>query len=215
MKSSVFATFVAVTMGLSSSAFAATSVLGTVEKLDAATRQLTLTDGAVYNLAEGIKVEGLKAGDHVALVWDQVGSAKEIASYAPVKAGAAATVGAVKSIDTATHQLTLMDGAVYQLPSDMKVGVMKPGDAVSLVWQTVGTSKEIVSISPASGGAKAVSGEITAIDAATHQITLHDGTVYQLPKGMKEGGYKVGDKVSVLWQEVGTAKDVVAISPAA
>ncbi len=46
-------------------------------------------------------------------------------------------------------------------------------------------------------------GKIKSIDQKAMSITLDNGKSYQLPKGFKLEGFKIGEKVSVLWSEVG------------
>ncbi|MGV8955990.1 MAG: DUF1344 domain-containing protein [Cypionkella sp.] len=43
-------------------------------------------------------------------------------------------------------------------------------------------------------------GTIKALDMKAMSITLNDGTVYMLPKGFKDPGLKVGEKVVVGWK---------------
>ncbi len=55
-------------------------------------------------------------------------------------------------------------------------------------------------------------GTIKAIDMTAHSITLEDGTVYMLPSGFKDPGLKVGEKISIVWDMVGTAHDATAVT---
>ena len=43
-------------------------------------------------------------------------------------------------------------------------------------------------------------GAIKSLDAATHQVTLTDGKVFQVPAGWSFAAYKVGDKVKVTYE---------------
>ena len=43
-------------------------------------------------------------------------------------------------------------------------------------------------------------GTVKAIDAKAMTLTLHNGTVFYLPKTFKEPGLKAGDKVNVAWE---------------
>ena len=46
----------------------------------------------------------------------------------------------------------------------------------------------------------AANGTIKSIDAKAETVTLSDGHTYQLPKGFKLDGFKVGEKVSLMWE---------------
>ena len=46
-------------------------------------------------------------------------------------------------------------------------------------------------------------GTIKAFDMAKLTLTLQDGTVYTLPAGFKDPGFKVGEKVAVTWDMMG------------
>jgi hypothetical protein len=45
-------------------------------------------------------------------------------------------------------------------------------------------------------------GTIKALDMKAMSVTLNDGTTYMLPKGFKDPGLKVGEKVVVGWKLV-------------
>ncbi|GAB1361200.1 hypothetical protein MASR1M32_04360 [Rhodobacter sp.] len=48
-------------------------------------------------------------------------------------------------------------------------------------------------------------------------VTLEDGTTYMLTehsKDVKLDAFKVGDKVSLIWETDGTAHEIVSIAPA-
>jgi Cu/Ag efflux protein CusF len=51
--------------------------------------------------------------------------------------------------------------------------------------------------------ATSAQGMIKSIDSKAETITLSDGHTYQLPKGFKLDSFKVGEKVSVLWEMKG------------
>ena len=57
-------------------------------------------------------------------------------------------------------------------------------------------------------------GTIKAIDAKALSVTLQDGTVYMLPKSVKLDGFKVGEKVSLLWEMKGTIHEATEIKAA-
>lgn len=57
-------------------------------------------------------------------------------------------------------------------------------------------------------------GTIKSIDAKAISVTLQDGTVYMLPKAFKLADFKVGEKVKLHWDTVGTAKEATAMSAA-
>ncbi len=55
-------------------------------------------------------------------------------------------------------------------------------------------------------------GVIKSLDMKTHTITLADGTAYMLPKGFKDPGLKVGEKVAVVWDLNGNVHEASAVS---
>ncbi|MDO8985331.1 DUF1344 domain-containing protein [Cypionkella sp.] len=55
-------------------------------------------------------------------------------------------------------------------------------------------------------------GVIKSLDMKTHTITLADGTAYMLPKGFKDPGLKVGEKVAVVWDLKGKIHEASAVS---
>ncbi|MGA0539033.1 DUF1344 domain-containing protein [Neotabrizicola sp. VNH66] len=59
-----------------------------------------------------------------------------------------------------------------------------------------------------------VTGKIKEINAGTETLMLADGSVYQIPNTVKTDGFKVGDKVVVEWDMVGTAHQLISLAPA-
>jgi Cu/Ag efflux protein CusF len=57
-------------------------------------------------------------------------------------------------------------------------------------------------------------GTIKAIDTKAMSVTLQDGTVYMLPKGVKLDGFKIGEKVSLLWEMKGAVHEATEIKAA-
>jgi Cu/Ag efflux protein CusF len=57
-------------------------------------------------------------------------------------------------------------------------------------------------------------GTIKAIDAKALSVTLQDGIVYMLPKGVKLDGFKVGEKVSLMWEMKGAVHEATQIKAA-
>ena len=55
-------------------------------------------------------------------------------------------------------------------------------------------------------------GVIKSLDMKTNTITLADGTAYMLPKGFKDPGLKVGEKVAVVWDLKGNIHAASAVS---
>ncbi len=55
-------------------------------------------------------------------------------------------------------------------------------------------------------------GGIKSLDMKTNTITLADGTAYMLPKGFKDPGLKVGEKVAVVWDLKGNVHEASAVS---
>ena len=57
-------------------------------------------------------------------------------------------------------------------------------------------------------------GTIKAIDAKAYSVTLADGTVYLLPKTFKLADFKIGEKVKLHWDMMGTARDATTMAAA-
>jgi hypothetical protein len=55
-------------------------------------------------------------------------------------------------------------------------------------------------------------GTIKALDMKAMSVTLNDGTTYMLPKGFKDPGLKVGEKVVVGWKLVNKVHEADTIS---
>ena len=55
-------------------------------------------------------------------------------------------------------------------------------------------------------------GVIKSLDMKTNTITLADGTAYMLPKGFKDPGLKVGEKVAVVWDLKDSIHEASAVS---
>ncbi|MDZ4393702.1 DUF1344 domain-containing protein [Cypionkella sp.] len=55
-------------------------------------------------------------------------------------------------------------------------------------------------------------GVIKSLDMKTNTITLADGTAYTLPKGFKDPGLKVGEKIAVVWDLKGGVYEATAVS---
>jgi Cu/Ag efflux protein CusF len=71
-----------------------------------------------------------------------------------------------------------------------------------------------IGLSSAAFAATTTVGTIKAIDAKAGSITLADGTAYMVPKGFKLDAFKVGEKVSVLWNMNGKAHDATEVKAA-
>jgi hypothetical protein len=57
----------------------------------------------------------------------------------------------------------------------------------------------LLAASPFAFAAETATGAIKAFNMKTHTQTLEDGTMYYLPKGFKDPGFKAGQKVTVVW----------------
>ena len=58
------------------------------------------------------------------------------------------------------------------------------------------------------------SGTIKAIDKAAMTLTLNDGTVYSLLKGVDAAKLTVGEKVAVAWEMMNGKHAATAVTPA-
>ncbi len=58
-------------------------------------------------------------------------------------------------------------------------------------------------------------GTIKAIDMSRHTVTLNNGSTYDVAKGAKINGMKVGEKITLTYSQSGKAIDATAIKPAA
>jgi len=77
MRTLLVSAVVAATLATSSLAFAAMqNATGTIKVFDSKAMTLTLADGSTYALPAKFKNPGLKAGEKVAISWEQAGSKK-------------------------------------------------------------------------------------------------------------------------------------------
>ena len=57
----------------------------------------------------------------------------------------------------------------------------------------------LLAASPVALASESATGAIKAFDMKAMTLTLADGTSYTLPSGFKDPGFKVGEKVQVVW----------------
>jgi Cu/Ag efflux protein CusF len=74
-----------------------------------------------------------------------------LTTFVAVMSGAVAmasttTQGTIKSIDMATHAITLSDGSVYKLPAAFKDPGLKVGEKVAVVWDAKGGMNEATAV---------------------------------------------------------------------
>ena len=58
-------------------------------------------------------------------------------------------------------------------------------------------------------------GKIKSIDISKHEITLDNGSMYSVAKGVSLGKMKTGEKVTLTYNKSGKTMDATAIKPAA
>ena len=58
-------------------------------------------------------------------------------------------------------------------------------------------------------------GTIKSIDMSKHTVTLDNGSTYDVAKNIKFNGMRVGERVTLTYQQSGKAMDATAIKPAA
>ena len=58
-------------------------------------------------------------------------------------------------------------------------------------------------------------GTIKSIDMSKHTVTLDNGSTYDVAKNIKLNGMRVGERVTLTYQQSGKAMDATAIKPAA
>ena len=58
-------------------------------------------------------------------------------------------------------------------------------------------------------------GIIKSIDISKHEVTLNNGSTYDVAKSVKLDGLKVGEKVRLTYSQSGKAMEATAIKPAA
>lgn len=57
-------------------------------------------------------------------------------------------------------------------------------------------------------------GAIKSVDAAANTVTLEDGTIYVLPAGFDAASIKVGDKVTITFDEADGKMTATVVVPA-
>ncbi len=58
-------------IGLSGAAFAASAATGAIKSIDAKAMSITLDNGTVYMLPQGFKIDSVKVGEKVSLMWTE------------------------------------------------------------------------------------------------------------------------------------------------
>jgi hypothetical protein len=69
-----------------------------------------------------------------------------------------------------------------------------------------------LALSGAAYAATTTEGVVKAFDIAKHSLTLADGSVYQLPATFTDPGLKVGAKVAVVWDMMGTTHEASKVT---
>lgn len=55
-------------------------------------------------------------------------------------------------------------------------------------------------------------GVVKSFDLTAHTVTLEDGAMYHLPTNFTDPGLKIGERVSVIWNKVGTMDNATAVT---
>ncbi len=205
MRTSLFS--LALSAAILSAGFAsADEAIGKIRSLDDTGMTVTLSDGMVYsfnNMTDKHDVlSGFRPGDIVAINWNKVGDRNEARTISADYS--ARLVGTVKAVNEADKTVTLANGEAYKfgLGSSKKtdLGGYKVGDEVVIVADTEGGTHVGRSIAPVHSAD--VTGIVQSVDEATHTVTLMSGTVYKFDIGSSRktdlGGYRVGDKVTIV-----------------
>ena len=58
-------------------------------------------------------------------------------------------------------------------------------------------------------------GTIKSIDMSKHTVTLDNGSTYDVAKDVQVNGMRIGERVTLTYQQSGKAMDATAIKPAA
>ncbi|WP_225026172.1 DUF1344 domain-containing protein [Xinfangfangia pollutisoli] len=84
MKTRLIASLALAGFAFASAALAAPSdVTGTIRAIDPAQQAITLSNGQVYTLPEGVKADKFKVGDHVKLSWEMEGTVHQVLAIGP------------------------------------------------------------------------------------------------------------------------------------
>lgn len=117
---------------------------GEVASINRANNTITLSEGSRYSVRQDFD-QPLKVGDTVAVSSVRMGDSHEARTVAQVSSRNV-TEGSVTALNLGARSVTLTDGNTYALAQDFDQP-LKVGDAVSVVWGTVGQSLEVVSLS--------------------------------------------------------------------
>ena len=71
----------------------------------------------------------------------------------------------------------------------------------------------ILGVATAAYAAEA-SGTIKDLDMSKHSVTLNNGSTYDVAKGVKLDGLKIGEKVTLTYSQSGKTIEATAIRPA-
>ncbi|MCX7888962.1 MAG: DUF1344 domain-containing protein [Rhodobacteraceae bacterium] len=71
MRKFILPAILAVSVGLTGAAFASTTTMGTIKSIDTKAMSVTLDNGQVYLLPPGFKLNTLKVGEKVSVIWTE------------------------------------------------------------------------------------------------------------------------------------------------
>ncbi len=186
-----------------------TDMTGTVKSVDLSSRHITLANGERFSVDEQVPLGGFMPGDHVVVNWVRTGDTMQAVSVSP--AGGLGVNGVVKSTDIAAKTLTLENGQTFHLADGVSVGGLNPRDRVTVTWDKVGAMVEARSVSPLRQ--RDIMGTVKTVDVTAKTIALEDGTTYTVAEGVPLMGYKSGDHVTIIWDQVGGERQALDLMP--
>jgi len=175
------------------------NAVGTIKSLDPTNRMITLDDGTTYMAGEKANFDALKQGSIVRLSCDQTTDAMSNCSVS------SAAMGKIKAADPAARTITLEDGTVYAVPSDMDLNRFQTGTDVDVGFEEIDGKRSASSLTLAGEG------KIQAVNPDTKTLTLEDGTEYTVGEGVALDTLKPGSDVRVSYDDVSGKKTITSI----
>ena len=175
------------------------STVGTIKSLDSTNRMITLDDGTTYMAGEKANFDALKQGSLIRLSCDQKADAMSNCSVS------SAARGKVTASDPAAHTITLEDGTVYTVPSDMDLKRFQTGADVDVGFEEMDGKRNASSLTLASEG------KIQSVNPDTKTLILDDGTEFTVGEGVGIDTLKPGSDVRVSYDDVSGKKTITGI----
>lgn len=196
---------VAITLAalIAATASQAETALGRIVKIDRATSEVTLSNGAIYRFGDDVAMKalyGFRVGDSVAISYAD-GSNGMFDGRAMMSTDVNQATGKIAAIDLTARTVSLEGGKTFTFDEGTPLDGFRPGDMVRISFHRLptGLAGDAIGVANAAG----VTGTIEAIDIGAGTITV-GGQMLKVDPALKAGdvlgGFLKGDQVHVITQ---------------